>query len=272
MRLVHLSDTHFGTELPEVVTALTAAVTEIMPDIVVLSGDITQRARAGQFEQAQAFLHTLPCPVQLAIPGNHDLPLFHLFDRLVRPYRLYERYMGPRNRLWHAEGIGLAALDATHPLRHKNGRLETDRVAGMLQQLRRLIGDGMLMVAVHQPLITAWQEDRDQTLLNAAEMAQLFAEYKVDLVMSGHVHVPFAATAGDYFNGLSRDFVLCNAGTATSWRTRVLTPNAFNVITLTPQAIKIVPYYYDGADQFQFVAVNPIRFTPGDCGWVELPV
>ena len=92
--VLHLSDTHFGTEQSEVCEALLHLALEVRPDVVILSGDITQRARREQFAAARRFLETLAAPVKLVIPGNHDIPLFNLAARLFNPYGNYRRAFG----------------------------------------------------------------------------------------------------------------------------------------------------------------------------------
>src|SRR5690606_26580013 len=91
--VLHISDTHFGTEFPDVVEALVALARDQAPELVVLGGDITQRARRGQFEAAGRFVARLPAPV-LAVPGNHDIPLFNLLARWRAPYGGYRRIFG----------------------------------------------------------------------------------------------------------------------------------------------------------------------------------
>ena len=91
---VHISDTHFGTEQPAVTDALRAWVQEQKPDAVILSGDITQRARTAQFQAARAFCDSLGVPHLLTLPGNHDIPLYNLAARLFTPYRGYSRVFG----------------------------------------------------------------------------------------------------------------------------------------------------------------------------------
>jgi 3',5'-cyclic AMP phosphodiesterase CpdA len=84
--LIHLSDLHFGRTDPEIIEPLVAQVHELKPDLVVVSGDLTQRARSSQFKEARAFLNMLPQP-QLVVPGNHDVPLFNVAARLLQPLR-----------------------------------------------------------------------------------------------------------------------------------------------------------------------------------------
>ena len=92
--IVHLSDLHFGRVNEALLTPLVEAVRALAPDVVVVSGDLTQRARAAEFQQAQEFLSRLPGP-QIVVPGNHDVPLYNIAHRLLRPLDKFRRYIEP---------------------------------------------------------------------------------------------------------------------------------------------------------------------------------
>ena len=122
-RIVHLSDLHFGTDRQELLLPLADHVRVLGPDLVVVSGDLTQRARRGQFAEARTFLDGLGLP-WLAVPGNHDVPLHNPLMRLLRPYSHYRAAMGeelePARRLPDALVSGLNTVD---PYVWQRGRL-----------------------------------------------------------------------------------------------------------------------------------------------------
>ena len=139
-KLLQISDPHFGTEQPQVMQALQALAHAQRPDVLVLSGDITQRARASQFSQAREFCDRLAIPRMLALPGNHDIPLFNLYQRLFSPYGRYLRAFGPDvetclNTPW-LRGIG---VKTTRRWRHKNGEVSVAQVERVVALLRELI-------------------------------------------------------------------------------------------------------------------------------------
>ena len=135
--LLHVSDTHFGTEKPKVVAALLALARERRPDLLVLSGDITQRAQPSEFQAGHAFCQQLGIARMLALPGNHDIPLMHLLDRLVRPYARYMAAFGPRlDPVLDMDGFLVVGVNTTRAARHKNGEVSQEQVARVATQLR----------------------------------------------------------------------------------------------------------------------------------------
>jgi 3',5'-cyclic AMP phosphodiesterase CpdA len=265
MRLVQISDTHFGTERPEVMAALQRAVVDLQPQALLLCGDITQRARRSQFAAARRFMDSMPASAaQIVIPGNHDLPLFNLWARAFAPYRNYQSAFGAREASWSAHGVQVLALDATH-------RLFTDGVLPASRLRHRLAAaassrapEDLFVVAAHQPLWTAWEKDRRRTLMGRQQTARLFAEARVDLVLSGHVHVPLIETSAVVDVELPWQFVLSGAGTAVSHRTRVGVPNSFNAIVFAGGDLTITQYDY-GESGFAPVRRTSLRRTAQ--GW-----
>ncbi|HYD17339.1 MAG TPA: metallophosphoesterase [Patescibacteria group bacterium] len=267
--IAHLSDPHFGTQVEAVVDALRSDIAAQRPDIVVISGDLTQRARAPQFAATRAFADSLGAPVCLAVPGNHDIPLYDTLTRIANPRRLYKKFFGQRNHLWQQENLGLVCLDATSPLRHTRGKTQMRIARRLLESARARLGDsGTLCVVEHQPLDVALEQDRHEALINAQETARLFAEMRVDLVMSGHVHMPLLGTTAAAFPALPRHFILSGAGTAVSYRTRSGAPNSYHLITLQDEAAKIALQAFH-ADSNAFVTARQSLFRRGGGGWTD---
>ena len=224
--LLQISDTHFGTEQPHVVEAVVTLAAQQRPNVVVLSGDITQRARPAQFRAAKAFVDRLGAPV-LAIPGNHDIALFDLWARLTRPYARYAAVFGAELEPMHASrDLLLVGVNTTRPWRHKNGAVsaaQIDRVAKLLsaastQQLR--------VVVVHQPAAVTQGRDRPNLLRGHGVAQRVWSAAGVDLVMGGHIHLPYTLA----LHGLARRLWVVQAGTAVSSRTRLEAPNSVNVV------------------------------------------
>ena len=224
--LLQISDTHFGTEQPHVVEALVALAAQQRPDVVVLSGDITQRARPAQFRAAKAFVDRLGAPV-LAIPGNHDIALFDLWARLTRPYARHAAVFGTELEPEHvSQDLLVVGVNTTRAWRHKNGEVsavQIDRVAKLLtaaspQQLR--------VVVVHQPAAVTQARDRPNLLRGHGVATQVWSAAGADLVMGGHIHLPYTLA----LHGLARRLWVVQAGTAVSSRTRPEAPNSVNLL------------------------------------------
>lgn len=269
--IVHISDTHFGTEVLPVVEALRQTIYDLQPDIVILSGDITQRARISQFKSAVDFMAELPGKTKLVVPGNHDIPLFNVFARFLRPYDNYIKAFGARESLWCDGELGIICYDATDVLHHTRGKLKKHNVLTKLATIRKQLNpNAILMVCAHQPLVTAWAQDADEVLIGCEETANLFSNHSVDLVMSGHVHVPIIGTTHAAFPHLPRHFILSGAGTAISHRVRTGAPNSFNLIRTEIQgiaSISIAQYNFD-AKQSQFVSLPPLFYKRTPEGWI----
>jgi len=226
-RVLHISDTHFGTEQAPVVQALLDLARRLAPDLVVLSGDITQRARARQFAAARQFVADLGFPV-LAIPGNHDIPLFNIAARMFNPYGGYKRAMGVNlEPVFSSDGLLVIGVNTTRPSRHKNGvvsRAQVERVSARLWQAR----PGQLrVVVVHQPLRAIVEEDVSNLLIGRQVAIPAWVEAGADLVLGGHIHLPYVVPLGEPAGGQAW---VVQAGTATSHRVRGGIPNSVNVI------------------------------------------
>ena len=224
--LLQVSDPHFGTEQAPVVEALISLARQQRPDVVVLSGDITQRARPTQFRAARAFAGRLGAPL-LAIPGNHDIPLFDLWARVRRPYARYIAAFGDDlEPVYRSADLLLLGINTTRAWRHKHGEisaLQVDRVARYLEaaepaQLR--------VVVLHQPVAVTLAEDRVNTVRGHAAALQRWAAAGADIVMGGHIHLPYVKP----LPGLGRPLWAVQAGTAVSSRVRQGAPNSVNVL------------------------------------------
>ena len=224
--VLHISDTHFGTEQPRVVEALVALAAQQRPDLVVLSGDITQRARPAQFRAAKAFVDRLGAPV-VAVPGNHDIALFDLWARFTRPYARYARAFGAELEPVHsAPDLLVVGVNTTRAWRHKHGEVsaaQIDRVASLLtaasaQQLR--------VVVVHQPAAVTRAEDHVNLLRGHQAALRAWSAAGADLVLGGHIHLPYTLAQ----HGLARRLWVVQAGTAVSSRIRLEAPNSVNIL------------------------------------------
>jgi 3',5'-cyclic AMP phosphodiesterase CpdA len=229
--LLQISDPHFGTERPPVVEALIRLSAELSADVVVLSGDITQRARSRQFAAAAAFVRRLAVPRILAIPGNHDIPLFDLVTRLVEPYREYKRTFGDDlEPTFSADDCLVLGVNSTRRYRHTDGEIsdeQRERVAG---QLRRASPVQLRVVVTHQPVFVPRESEIHNVAHGSDRAVRAWCEAGADLILSGHIHLPFVLPLHEVVGTLPRPLWAVNAGTAISSRTRRDAGNSVNVL------------------------------------------
>lgn len=224
--LLQISDTHFGTEKPAVVEALVALAKQQQPDLIVLSGDITQRARADQFQSAQALVQRLGAPV-LAIPGNHDIPLFDLWARLHHPYAHYMAAFGNElEPVYNSPELMVVCVNTTRAWRHKNGQVSARQIDRVAAQLANATPTQLRVVVVHQPVAVTRTEDLPNLLRGHAAALQRWATAGADIVMGGHIHLPYVMA----LPRLARPMWAVQAGTAVSSRVRQGAPNSVNLL------------------------------------------
>jgi 3',5'-cyclic AMP phosphodiesterase CpdA len=270
--LVQISDPHFGTERPLVVEALVRLVRREAPELVVLSGDITQRARRRQFRAARQFVDRLGARALLAIPGNHDLPLFNAATRLFKPYANFRREFGAElEPVYESERLLAIALNTTRRWRHANGEVSKTQIERVARRLARATPAQLRVVIVHQPVCVTQPEDEVNRLRGHAGAVRRWAEAGADLVMGGHIHLPYVLALHEAYAGLPRHAWAVQAGTAVSRRLRNGIDNSINVVrtgdATRGRACTVERWDY-AADRGEFaaVAVDRLRFDAGADG------
>ena len=228
--LLQVSDPHFGTERPEVVAALERFAHELRPGVLLLSGDITQRATVAQFAAARAFVDRLGVPVVLAIPGNHDIPLFNVAARLFSPYGHFSQAFGkdlaPQ---FENDDVLVLALNTTRWYRHADGAVSAAQIEQVARRLEAARPGQARFVVVHQPVAVTREEDRHNLLHGAGAAVRRWAAAGADIVVGGHIHLPFVLPLRERWADLPRPVWAVQAGTAVSHRVRADAGNSVNV-------------------------------------------
>ena len=230
-KLLQISDMHFGTEQPDVMAALLALSQENKPDVLVVSGDITQRATAEQFSRARAFCDSLRIAQMISLPGNHDIPLFNLFSRVMSPYATYQKAFG------HAlepdlitPSLCLVTVNTTRWWRHKNGEVSKAQIDRVCEQLSRATPQQLRVIVVHQPVHVLRPQDEHDRLRGWQPAVRAWAAAGADVVMGGHIHLPYVCELSASVTGLKRRLWCVQAGTAVSSRIRREAPNSVNLL------------------------------------------
>jgi 3',5'-cyclic AMP phosphodiesterase CpdA len=256
--LLQVSDPHFGTERTPVVEALVVLAAQLCPDLVVLSGDITQRARAEQFSAARTVMDRLGAPL-LALPGNHDLALFDLWSRFMRPYARYSSAFGSDLApVFASHDLLVLGVNTTRARRHKDGEVSSGQIDAVAQRLRQATPEQLRVVVVHQPIDVMREEDVTNRLHNHEAAQQAWAAAGADVVMGGHIHLPYVMP----LPGLARPMWAVQAGTAVSSRVRSGVPNSVNVVRWAPPAGCVVEQWDYSAAAAAFECSRSTPFTP----------
>ncbi|CAA7616013.1 metallophosphoesterase [Magnetospirillum sp. UT-4] len=225
--LAHLSDLHFGRTDERVVEALLEDLSRHRPDVVIVSGDLTQRARTHQFAAARAFLDRLDAP-SVVVPGNHDLaPFFNPIHRLFRPRSKFEKHLPGHETwpIWRDDQVVAIGLDSTRHLRWTSGKLRASHLDHVDAVLADASAEAVRVVFLHHPPATAL----------AGHPFEALAERGVDLVLTGHVH---KAHVELIVASHHRSCVLVQASTACSTRLRE-DANGYALISVEPAAMTV---------------------------------
>ena len=263
-RLLHLSDLHFGRERPDLVAPLLDAIAALAPDLVAVSGDLTQRARDREFQAARAFLDAVPAPI-LVVPGNHDVPLHLPMRRVLVPWRGWRRWIGTELEPTVSDAdTTVVGVNTVDPLSWQTGRLSRRRLARACERLGTASGPSLRVVVAHHPLVHP--EGSDKTPIPGADAAlRQLTGCGMDLILSGHLHAwhagPFAEQEHD---GAA---IQVHAGTGLSTRVRG-EPNDFNVIELDTRRISVTRHVAEGP---AYAPAETRAFVPRGAGWSEVP-
>jgi 3',5'-cyclic AMP phosphodiesterase CpdA len=246
--LVHLSDLHFGRVDEALLAPLREQVERIAPDVVVVSGDLTQRAKSEEFEAARAYLDTLPHP-QIVVPGNHDISLYNVFRRFVQPLDRYRRYItDDLDPVYLDEEIAVLGVNTARSLTFKDGRVNQQQLGTIRAELAELDPAITRIVVTHHPFDLPQSADEDDLVGRAPMAMAAFAESGVDLLLAGHLHVSHSSSTADRYQISEYAALVIQAGTATSTRGRGEV-NSFNVIRVEHARVEVDRYGWDMLSQ-----------------------
>jgi len=266
--LIHLSDLHFGRVDEALITPITALVKSLDPDVVVISGDLTQRARSSEFIAARAFLDTLPKP-QIVVPGNHDISLYNLYLRFMRPLKKYCRYITTDLQPFYLDDeIAVAGINTARSLTIKDGRINDEQIQLVHRRFDRLPKRMVKIIVTHHPFDLPDQYARHELVDRAPTALETFAACGADLLLAGHLHATHAGTTSANYPIAGYSALAVQAGTATSTRGRG-EANSFNVIRVDHTQIVIDRYSWDET-RAGFECVGQERFGREEEQWLAL--
>jgi 3',5'-cyclic AMP phosphodiesterase CpdA len=266
--LVHLSDLHFGRVDHKLIGPLVRTVNEIKPDLVAVSGDLTQRARSQQFREARAFLDALPQP-QIVVPGNHDVPLHNPFRRFLQPLDKYRRYItDDLQPFFKDQEIAVMGVNTARSLTIKGGRINEVQIARLRERLCSFDDRVVKVVVTHHPFdLPEGHHERD--LVGRARMAMIgLAECGADLFLAGHLHVSHTGHTAKRYKIRGHSALVVQAGTASSTRGRG-EANSFNVIRMDHPKIVVERFMWQPEGTI-FAPSSQEHFRHTEDGWVRV--
>ena len=265
-RIAHLSDVHFGTEDPVVTALAVEAVNRSKPDVVVVSGDLTQRARTKEFIAARRFLDLLPQP-QIVVPGNHDVPLYNLFDRFFRRLNKFQKYItDDLTPVFMDDELAIIGVNTARSLVVKGGRINEEQIEFIRAKLCALDERALKIVVTHHPFDLPENSHHDDIVGRAHQAMPKIAACGGDVFLAGHLHVGhIETTAKRYSLEGGRNALVIQAGTATSARVRG-EPHSFNVIDFEHPDLKIVRHECRDPNE-GFLPAEAKRYVQSPLGW-----
>ena len=263
--IAHISDLHFGREDPRVVEAVLEDLAASRPQLVVVSGDLTQRARRREFEAARAFLDRLPAPA-LVVPGNHDIPLFDLARRFFRPLARYRRIVTPDlSPLFKEEELAVLGVNTARSNVWKSGRLSGEQIESIRSHFSPLPARVFKVLVTHHPFLPPPGTASGRLVGRGLQALQVAEACGVDLLLAGHLHLGYSGDVRAHHLSIRRSILVAQAGTATSLRVRG-EPNTYNVITVDGPALSLAVRAWDGA---RFAPLSAVRYVKREEEWVR---
>lgn len=265
-RLLHLSDLHFGAHEQRLVEAVQAKADELKPDLVVISGDFTQRARTEQFQEACRFLEKLRERGHevLGVPGNHDVPLYDVLRRFLSPLTRYRRYIDETLCPFiELPGVAVLGINTARSLTFKDGRISEGQVEFIRETFSRVHEDAVRILVTHHPLFAIPVGEEMERPIGRQELAlDAIEEAGVDLLLAGHAHHAAMHHADDLVTREAGSLVI-QAGTATSTRIREQ-EQSFNTIDIGNGRVTVTLNKWLGRD---FESAEQRRYENRDGRW-----
>jgi 3',5'-cyclic AMP phosphodiesterase CpdA len=220
-QICHISDVHFGPpHLEQLSQSVLELIAQNRPDLVVVSGDLTQRAKPEQFRQARRFVDRIEMP-SLVVPGNHDVPLYRFWERFTRPLGAYRRHFATElEPIFEDDEMVVIGINTAHGLTFKNGRFTTQRLVEVTRVLEQVPAAKLKVIVAHHHLIQPPWFERQPVAVNAWEAMDLFTRHGVDLILSGHLHQSFIGNSEESYPKGRPPVVVLHSGTTTSNRGR----------------------------------------------------
>lgn len=240
--IVHISDLHFGREVSKVLASLLKHISRIQPDIIIISGDLTQRAKQREFRIARDFLAQLKYPY-LIVPGNHDISTFRLFERFFYPWKKWRQYVSTElEPVIHADEFVVVGVNTARRfgwyLDWSRGRISPSQTQRVVKELEKVSNDRLRLMVAHHPFWLPAAYEYRHLIGRRDQALQVLQQGGVDIILSGHIHLTYSK--------LEQGVIISHSGTTISDRLIPHHPNSFNVITGNRAELSLQCMEFDG--------------------------
>lgn len=265
--IVQLSDIHFGRTDEKVVHSLIKSIREINPDILIISGDLTQRAKIEEFKEAAEFISHFDAE-KIIIPGNHDVPMYNLAHRFFKPFHRFKEHINPDPEPFYMDDeVAILGINTARPFTVKNGRV-TERQVDLIQSRLGSAKPKTIKILVgHHPFDLPERFKRNKLVYGAHGVMQKIVDSGVDLVLGGHMHISYIGSTTTRYKFKGKAAIVLQAATV-SKRMRGEQPS-FNLIKVNTGKIHIerIVWQYDSGE---FQAFFPEAFECINETWKKI--
>lgn len=261
-QILHFSDIHLGPHfLDEVGEGVLELAEQRRPDVAIVSGDLTHRAKRRQFRAARAYLDRFPVPT-LAVPGNHDVPMYRFWERTLAPYRSYRRHFSANLEPVHEDDeMTVLGVNTAFSWTIKDGRMTHERLDRLAEQLAAVPEGKLKVVVAHHQLVPPPRFDSRRVLKNARKTVEVLTHGGADMVLSGHLHQCWVASSEAYYPSGRDPVLLVHSGTTTSTRGRGVERrrNTCNWIVVDERSVTVDHLRWHG-ESGRFLVLSRHRF------------
>lgn len=250
-QILHISDVHFGPYFsPQAAEDVHRLAVDRGADLLIVSGDLTQRAKPSQFRDARRWLETFPMP-WVAVPGNHDVPMYRVWERVFKPYGAYQTHFDPEMEpVWQDDELFVVGTNTAFHWTIRDGRFTHASLRRLTDVLEASPRGLAKIVIAHHHMIPPPRFDTSRVTEMAREASALFSELGVEMVLSGHLHQSWIGTSEEYYPTGGRPVLLVHTGTTTSRRGRgwERRRNSCNWITIDDERVVVSHLLWRGPD------------------------